>query len=50
MIAEISLNGLLDAVFELCFRQPAQLAVDLGRTNNVTHIVTLTVTNIDNQQ
>ena len=45
----IPLNSLLDAVLELGLRQPAQLVVDFSRIDGVTHIVTLTITNMCDQ-
>ena len=49
LIVQIPLNGLFDTVCKLCFRQPAQFVVDLGRVDGITHIVALTVGDIGNQ-
>ena len=48
-IIEIPLDGLLDAVLKFSLRQPTQLVVDLGRIDGITHIMTLTITNVSNQ-
>lgn len=48
-VIEIPLNGLLNAVLKLGLRQPAQLIVDFGQVNGITHIMTATITNMSDQ-
>ena len=40
-VVQIPVDGLFDAVGELGLRQPAQLVVDLGRVDGVTHVVAM---------
>ena len=42
-IIQIPLNGLSNAGIEVVYRLPAQLSLQLGRIDGVTHIVTGTV-------
>ena len=49
LVIQIPLNGLLDAVGELGFRQPAQFVVDLGGIDGIAHIMALPVGHIGDQ-
>lgn len=49
LVVQIPLNGLLDAVFELRFGQPAELGVDLGRVDGIAQIVALAVCDIGDE-
>ena len=48
-MGQIPVDGLVDAIGELCLRQPAQLVVDLGGVDGVAHIVSLAVGDVGDE-
>ncbi len=49
VLSRIPLDGLLDAVCKFCFRQPAELVVNLCRVNRVAHVMAFAVGHVGDQ-